>query len=123
MVNINSQNIEIAKNVSDIADACDILVSALPNDNIINSVFVESMFYKELRNNSIHMSCATISPHTARQLSNIHFDYNQTVYVSAPVFARPDGMARAQATIPVSCVNDKAKEVMKTLLETTSTGM
>lgn len=44
------------------------------------------------------------------------------MYVSAPVFARPDGMALGQATIPISGPGGATARI-KPLLEATSTGV
>jgi len=117
----NNKKIAIAESCSDIASSCDILVTVLPNDEILKKVIFNDV-YKNLAKNSIHMSCSTISPTTSRELATLHYNHNESFYVAAPVFARPDGMAKAQATIPVSG-NKHAIGIMKPLLQHTSTGI
>ena len=70
---------------------------------------------------SVHVGCSTVSPQAARAVAAVH-DANGSVYVSAPVFARPDGMALGQATIPVSGPAEGCARIVP-LLEATSTGV
>ena len=43
----------------------------------------------------MHVGCSTVSPHTSRAIAEFHAAAGQS-FVSAPVFARPDGMAAGQ---------------------------
>ena len=70
---------------------------------------------------SVHVGCSTVSPQAARAVAAAH-QAHHSQYVSAPVFARPDGMASAQATIPISGPEEATARI-KPLLETTSTGV
>jgi 3-hydroxyisobutyrate dehydrogenase-like beta-hydroxyacid dehydrogenase len=62
-----------------------------------------------------------VSPQAARAVAILHETHNSD-YVSAPVFARPDGMALGQATIPISGPAYATARI-KPLLEATSTGV
>ena len=95
------------------------LVTVLPNDAILQTVVEEVR--EVLPPGSVHVGCSTVSPQAARAVAAAH-DAHGSLYVSAPVFARPDGMALAQATIPVSGPADAVARV-KPLLEATSTGV
>jgi 3-hydroxyisobutyrate dehydrogenase-like beta-hydroxyacid dehydrogenase len=70
---------------------------------------------------SVHVGCSTVSPQAARAVAIAHAAHGSE-YVSAPVFARPDGMALGQATIPISGPAEATARV-KPLLEATSTGV
>ena len=50
----------------------------------------------------VHISCSTVGPATARELAAEHQARNAGTYIAAPIFARPDGLARREAHIPVS---------------------
>lgn len=45
---------------------------------------------------AVHVGCSTVSPHTSRTVAETHAAADQ-IFVAAPVFARPDGMAAKQA--------------------------
>jgi 3-hydroxyisobutyrate dehydrogenase-like beta-hydroxyacid dehydrogenase len=49
-----------------------------------------------LQPGALHISCSTVSPFTSRGLARLHAK-RQVGFVGAPVFARPDGVARRQA--------------------------
>lgn len=102
-----------------VASESDIIFSVLPNDKILNAVSQDLL--PHLRPNQIHVSCSTVGPETSRILAKSHEERNCS-FVAAPVFARPDGMANAQATIPVSGPNEAVRRVIP-ILKTTSTGV
>lgn len=49
----------------------------------------------------MHISCSTVSPTIARKLQGVHQSHNME-FVSSPVFARPDGISRREATFMLS---------------------
>jgi len=91
-------------------ELCDVIVSVLPNDATLRSSVTSDMipFYQGRKSESgtpkIHISCSTVSPQTAYDLHTLQQQKSdsQFHYISAPVFARPDGMIKAQAYIPIS---------------------
>lgn len=110
----------------EVANSSDILFSILPNDDTLSAVvFGEGGdiggVNEALSPGSVHVSCSTIAPWTARSIAAAHADRG-VHFVSAPVFARPDGMRAGQATIPLS--GPKAAVMLVTpLLEATSSGV
>merc|ERR1712113_561977 len=61
---------------------------------------------------------------TAKHLASMQHEYNQTHYISSPVFARPDGMKRGESTIPISGGTETIrKDVVKPILLNTSTAV
>lgn len=95
------------------------VVTVLPNDAAMRAVVAEVA--PVLPAGAVHVSCSTVSPHTSREVAAMHGDRGQQ-FVAAPIFARPDGMAAAQATIPVSGPAAAVARVVP-LLEATSTSV
>lgn len=110
---------QIVNNVLEIVDQVDIIITILPNDLILKSV--TNLLVKNIRPQQIHISCSTVSPTTSRELAKLH-EKNNSFFVSAPVFSRPDGMAKCQATIPISG-NKNAVERILPILQKTSKNM
>ena len=92
------------KNLKDVASKSDIVISMLPNDAAI-TVVAESLLAEKLKAKKndqkeegfLLISCGTISPTISRRLA-LDYSNNGFTFVSAPVFARPDGLAKKQAT-------------------------
>lgn len=119
----NKDNINIASSISEIASNTKILISVLPNDKILCDI-VENELYKNQSSESIHISCSTVSNDTSLYLSDLHYKYNKTSYISSPVFARPDGMFRGESTIIISGGNKQLRDnIIKPILSTTSTSI
>lgn len=74
-----------------------IILSMLPNDTIVNAVSADLIKGNTGGSTFTHISCSTISPKTARRLEELHKESGHT-FITAPVFARPDGLAKRQAT-------------------------
>lgn len=80
-----------------IAAACegDVVVSMLADDSAVESVtFGEGGILATLRAGSVHVSSSTISVALAQRLTDAHTEAGQ-VFVSAPVFGRPEAAAAA----------------------------
>lgn len=88
-----------ATSAREVADRCNVIISLLPNDAIVTDVSNEILSSKN--DHLCHISCSTVSPATSRRLEQI-FNTQGAKFVSAPVFARPDGLAKRQATWMVS---------------------
>jgi 3-hydroxyisobutyrate dehydrogenase-like beta-hydroxyacid dehydrogenase len=71
------------------------VISILPNDVAVTSV--ANALLSEAKGSITHISCSTVSPTTSRKLAELYAENNST-FIAAPVFARPDGLARKQAT-------------------------
>ena len=89
--------IQAAKSVSEIANNCRVVLSMLPNDKAVQAV--SDTLLRDAGGPMCHISCSTISPVTARALAVEYAKQpRMSSYVSSPVFARPDGIAKRQAT-------------------------
>jgi len=89
-----------AGTVESIARHCTVVFSMLPNDKAVEEVSAALIEANKISNSSnkfIHISCSTISPGTSRKLVAVHEAAGHTL-ITAPVFARPDGIAKRQAT-------------------------
>lgn len=62
-----------------------------------------------LQPGALHISCSTVSPFTSRMLARTHAARG-VAFVGAPVFARPDGVARRQAYFTVGATDAGAIE-------------
>jgi 3-hydroxyisobutyrate dehydrogenase-like beta-hydroxyacid dehydrogenase len=72
----------------------------LPNDAVVESIS-RSLLNSSKGKSLTHVSCSTVSPATAKAIAKKYADENK-IYVSAPVFARPDGIQKKQAIWMVS---------------------
>jgi 3-hydroxyisobutyrate dehydrogenase-like beta-hydroxyacid dehydrogenase len=82
-----------------VGEASPMVLSILPNDAVLCEVtHAEDGILAGLqRGSGIHVSCSTVSPHTSRELAALHTDAG-AIFVGAPVFARPDGVAAKNGT-------------------------
>ena len=112
--------IETTTNLLDFTKKPSIIFSSLPNDVIVEKIFINgSSLASLLKPNSIHVSLSTISPKLAKSLSKIHEKYS-CHFISAPIFARPDGLAKKEAYIPIAG-NPEIVSIIKPILEKIST--
>jgi 3-hydroxyisobutyrate dehydrogenase-like beta-hydroxyacid dehydrogenase len=92
-----------ASSASMLARMCSSVISIVPNDAALRTVVCGENGILAGVNagaNVLHVSCSTVSPFTSREVSES--GKSKLVHVSAPVFARPDGIAKQQAYFPVS---------------------
>ena len=114
---IRSKDISVSSSVGEIAKTCEIVFSMLPNDEIVTKVATE-LLQSNTSNNFIHISCSTISPSTSRRLAELYAKNKMSSsFIAAPVFARPDGIARKEATWMVAG-EEKGKCIAMKLLST-----
>jgi 3-hydroxyisobutyrate dehydrogenase-like beta-hydroxyacid dehydrogenase len=114
-----------AESPEEVGSAADIVFSVLPNDLVLEAVTFgadsKSGLNAFMARGSTHVSCSTVGPWTSRSIADRH-QAQGIGFVSAPVFARPDGMAQSQATIPVSGATDQIARA-KPFLDATATGV
>ncbi|CAD7928230.1 unnamed protein product, partial [Amoebophrya sp. A25] len=86
----------------------EVIISALPNDAAVEKAFLKSpdhgkegSLISQLPRNSVHISVSTISPALAARLAAAHAEFG-SFFISAPVFARPDGLAKREAFFPMA---------------------
>lgn len=86
------------KNPADMAASCDIVISMLPNDKVLEHVVEDrktGLLAGDDAFKGIHIGCSTVHPDTSRVMAASHR------YIGAPVFARADGVAHRAASLVV----------------------
>ena len=98
------------------ADTCDIVVSMVPNDKVLQHVVHDTQtgLLGASKNgfSGIHIGCSTVHPDTSRTMATSH------KYVGAPVFARADGVAQRAASLVVggnATLIDKVRPVLQAM--------
>jgi 3-hydroxyisobutyrate dehydrogenase-like beta-hydroxyacid dehydrogenase len=123
--------------IASIGEHCNIIFTMLPNDAVVEDVS-QALLAKHAstaaaaastassapippssgaaaaKGKKIHVSCSTISPELAKKLTKKHEEHGFT-FVSAPVFARPDGISRREAIFMLSGNKDAKNHVTKYL--------
>lgn len=107
---------------AEVAKSVDSIVSIVPNDACLKDVVLgETGILAGTAGRAsplLHISCSTVSPFTSRELSTTG---NETyTHVSAPVFARPDGIAKKQAFFPLSGGDESDRSRAVEFLSSTS---
>eukprot|EP00439_Symbiodinium_sp_Y106_P079154 s1447_g17.t2 len=119
---VAGEAVRAATSVAEVAQNAEVVFSALPDDNVLQAVSSELLPALAARGGRpIHVSCSTVSPGISRSLSEA-YAARAVGFVSAPVFARPDGMRRGEATFPVSGPG-WAKSRVVPLLQKTALGV
>lgn len=96
------------------AKNCSVVLSILPNDSAAKDV--SQRLLENAASNFCHISCSTVSPTTSRALALTYREHSsQAQFIAAPVFARPDGLFKRQATWMVSG-DSKGREIAHKLL-------
>ena len=106
--------------VEEIFSNCQVTFSFLPNDKILINAHENKSngILNYLKKSDIHISCSTVSPETSKRLEKIYSE-KKAFFISAPIFARPDGMKNKQAIIPISG-QYKIYQKIKPIIETFS---
>jgi 3-hydroxyisobutyrate dehydrogenase-like beta-hydroxyacid dehydrogenase len=100
----------------DVVEPGGIVFTMLSDDLALRSVVLENPdFAKRLAPAGIHVSSSTISPDTAREVSN-HHARNDVTFLSAPVIGRPDRAATGTLFILLAGKSE-AKTKVAPLLE------
>ena len=105
-----------AKSAKDISDAAkhEIVFTMVSDDHALQQI-LDGGLLDSLPKGGLHISLSTISVAMAGQLKKLHTD-RQQLYVSAPVFGRPDA-AEAKKLWVVAAGEPKAIEKTRPLLE------
>ncbi|MBZ5538811.1 MAG: NAD(P)-dependent oxidoreductase [Acidobacteriia bacterium] len=103
---------------ADVAQAGSIVITMLSHDQAVEEIAGEgSELAARIGNGGIHLSMSTISPATARKLSDHHKGHGVS-YVAAPVFGRPEAAAARKLWICVSgpaAARERVQPVLKAL--------
>jgi 3-hydroxyisobutyrate dehydrogenase-like beta-hydroxyacid dehydrogenase len=114
-----AQGATLADQPSDVIESGSIVFSMLADDSALGSVILQnSDFAKRLAPGGIHVSMSTISPETARELSEHHAQHGIT-FLAAPVIGRPD-RAAAGTLFVILAGKSEAKARVVPLLERVS---
>lgn len=112
----------VASSPRAVAEQTPTVLSVLPNDKILwDSTLSAEGIAAGLKSGGIHVSCSTVAPETSRKLAEKHKDFGH-IFVGAPVFARPDGIAAKNGTWCLSGPS-AGVEVAKKILQTTCSGI
>jgi len=121
---LKAEGATAATSAAEVAEHADIVLTAVPDDRALSVVANELLPALAARGGKpapVHISCSTVSPHISNELAEAHAA-QEVGFVAAPVFARPDGMRRGEATIPFSGPS-WAKERARPVLEKTAMGV
>jgi 3-hydroxyisobutyrate dehydrogenase-like beta-hydroxyacid dehydrogenase len=92
----------LAASSPDVAQPGGIVLTMLADDRAVEDMCVaRQSFVERLAPDGIHVSLSTISPVTARRLTEHHAKYRVS-YIASPVFGRPDAAQAARLWICVS---------------------
>lgn len=96
-----AQGAASAKSIADVCDA-DVVFTMLANDAALAEVALgPGGIQAHLKPGAIHVSCSTVSVALSAQLAHAHAE-KQQVYISAPVFGRPDAAATGKLFMVVA---------------------
>jgi len=98
----NMHHVMASPTVASMASECSVVFSMLPNDAAVVGVSETLLEHRSKSSRQadasfLHVSCSTISPVTSRRLAAMYKEQG-CLFVASPVFARPDGIAKRQAT-------------------------
>jgi 3-hydroxyisobutyrate dehydrogenase-like beta-hydroxyacid dehydrogenase len=82
---------------ADALDA-DVVITMLADDAAVEAVWIASELPARMRARAVHLNMTSISVRLARRLASAHREHDG-VYVSAPVFGRPQAAATGQLDI------------------------
>jgi 3-hydroxyisobutyrate dehydrogenase-like beta-hydroxyacid dehydrogenase len=96
----------IAGTPAEAAHNADCAVSMLADDEAVDEVvFGDEGIYEALPQDAVHVSCSTISVQLARTLADAH-EVQRQLYVSAPVFGRPEAAAARKLKVVAAGATD-----------------
>jgi 3-hydroxyisobutyrate dehydrogenase-like beta-hydroxyacid dehydrogenase len=113
---LTARGAEAISNPADAASSGGVVITMLADDAAVEGVVVGAdTIARRLAPGGIHISMSTIAPATSRKLAQYHADH-ASIYVTAPVFGRPDAAAAKRLWICTSGPA-QAKDKIAPLLE------
>ena len=105
-----AQGARLAANPADAVGEADFVFSMVSDDKALDEVCLGAQgILAAMKPGALHVSMSTILPATAKRLALAHAA-NNTAYVAAPVFGRPEAAAAGMLWICISgAENDKAR--------------
>ncbi|MBD3884696.1 NAD(P)-dependent oxidoreductase [Phormidium tenue FACHB-886] len=93
---------EVVNHPAEVVESGDVVITMLANDQALESVVLQDDgILQAVGANGIHLSMSTVSPATAKKLAEQH-EQQQSHYLAAPVFGRPDAAAAKKLWIALS---------------------
>jgi 3-hydroxyisobutyrate dehydrogenase-like beta-hydroxyacid dehydrogenase len=119
--NLAKQGARVGASPREAAAGVEVLISMLSDDEAVETLILANKGATEgLGSGAIHLSMSTISPELSRRLAEEHRARGQ-VYVSAPVFGRPEAAREAKLWI-VAAGPEEAIERCRPLFEALGQG-
>jgi len=88
--------------IKELAQKCDIVFSVVSDDSALNAITrADNGIAQNLKEGGIHISVSTILPATARELAQVHKQFNNH-YIAAPVMGRPEAARAGKLNFLVS---------------------
>lgn len=113
---VKGDRVRTVGSVKEVAEQCDFVISMLPNDAVLREVSAELLANSKSAS-LVHVSCSTVSPTTSRALAKEYSGRElPATYIASPVFARPDGVTRKEATWMMSG-NEQGKRIARPYFE------
>ena len=110
------QGAQVADSVAQAVQASEAVLTMLADDAAVSDiVFDKTGIAGSLPRGAVHISLSTISVALAKKLAHEHASRDQ-VYLSAPVFGRPDA-AEARKLLVVAAGDNQAVERMRSLFD------
>ncbi len=97
-----------------------IVITMVAHDRALETIVAADGFLEKLGQNGVHLSMSTVSPATARAMSELHAKHGST-YVAAPVFGRPDAAALQKLVVCVagaSAAKERVQPILRALGQT-----
>ena len=94
----SSGSLEWGESPEEVSTRCSTVISVLPNDKVLTDVCGDGGgllkgFAAANHESPAHISVSTVGPNSSRRLAKQHREEGgNTQFLTAPVFARPDGM-------------------------------
>ncbi|HEV8508434.1 MAG TPA: NAD(P)-dependent oxidoreductase [Chitinophagaceae bacterium] len=102
--------------IKELAQKCDIVFSVVSDDGALNDITKgDNGIAHNLKEGGVHISVSTILPATAKELTQVHKQFNNH-YIAAPVMGRPEA-ARAGKLNFLVAGEAKIIETIKPLLQ------
>lgn len=120
---LSKKGAHVAGSIRELAEQSDFIFSIVSDDAALKSV-VEGAdgILAGARKSSVHISMSTILPATAKQLDQVHKE-NQTHYLAAPVFGRPEAARARKLNFAISGEEKRRKEAEPLLRDAGAAGV
>lgn len=106
----------VCRSVKELAQKCDIVFSVVSDDGAVNDITKgDNGIAQNLKEQGIHICVSTILPETAKELAQVHKQFNNH-YIAAPVMGRPEAARAGKLNFLVSGEH-AIIEIIKPLLQ------